>query len=324
MGEWRGMKKRLDLLENTTAGETESTETSVIDPIIEQFCDAFWLERGVSKNTLSSYRQDLINLMRWAELKEKKLLGLIRKDLMAYLTDSVGEGRGARSNARFLACARRFYRWALRENKIKKDPTLSISNPKIGRSLPKTLSEEEILNLLEAPDLTTAIGLRDRAMLEVLYACGLRISELVMMTINQLNMRQGVVRVLGKGGKERLIPMGEEALSWVQRYVSEARPDLLRDKKSDILFLSNQCQGMTRQTFWHRIKHYAIEGGIASNLLSPHVLRHAFATHLLNHGADLRVVQLLLGHADVSTTVIYTHIANARLKDLYEEHHPRA
>jgi integrase/recombinase XerD len=301
----------------------ESDIDPAMDPIIEQFCDAFWLERGVSKNTLSSYRQDLINLMRWAVLKEKKLLNLSRKDLMAYLTDSLGEGRQARSNARFLACARRFYRWALRENKIKKDPTLSISNPKLGRSLPKTLSEEDVLNLLEAPDTSTAIGLRDRAMLEVLYACGLRISELVETTINQLNLRQGVVRVIGKGGKERLIPMGEEALSWVQRYMAESRGELLKYQKSDVLFLSNQAQGMTRQTFWHRIKHYALEAGVASTL-SPHVLRHAFATHLLNHGADLRVVQLLLGHADVSTTVIYTHVANARLKSLYEEHHPRA
>jgi integrase/recombinase XerD len=295
----------------------------LIDPIIEQFCDTFWLERGVSKNTLSSYRQDLINLMRWAESKEKTLLSLSRRDLMRYLEDSLGQGRQARSNARFLACARRFYRWALRELKIKKDPTLSIANPKVGRSLPKTLSEEEVLNLLEAPDITTSIGLRDRAMLEVLYACGLRISELVNTTINQLNLRQGVIRVLGKGGKERLIPMGEEALMWVQRYVAEAREDLLKNQKSDVLFLSNQAQGMTRQTFWHRIKHCAQEAGITVNL-SPHVLRHAFATHLLNHGADLRVVQLLLGHADVSTTVIYTHVANARLKSLYQEHHPRA
>ncbi len=290
---------------------------------MDAFLDAFFLERGVSHNTLMAYRQDLLNLHRFAKLQEKSLLSLSREDLKRYLENSFVEGRSARSNARFLACARRFYRWALRERKIKGDPTLALLNPKIGRSLPKTLSEEEVLSLLETPDLSTSIGLRDRAMLEMLYACGLRISELVNTTLSQLNRRQGVVRVIGKGGKERLVPMGEEALQWVERYCSEAREDFLKRKKSDILFLSYQAQGMTRQTFWHRIKHYALEAGISSTL-SPHVLRHAFATHLLNHGADLRVVQLLLGHADVSTTVIYTHIANVRLKALYEEHHPRA
>jgi integrase/recombinase XerD len=293
------------------------------DPMADEFCDAFWLERGVSQNTLSAYRQDLLNLSRFAKKNKKKLLDLSREDLMLYLENSFMEGRVAKSNARFLACARRFYRWALREHKIGVDPTLSILNPKIGRSLPKSLSEQEVLNLLEAPDLSTAIGLRDRAMLEVLYACGLRISELVDATLGQLNVRQGVIRVMGKGSKERLVPMGEEALQWVERYCREAREDLLKGGKSDALFLSHQGQGMTRQTFWHRIKRYAVEAGIQSSL-SPHVLRHAFATHLLNHGADLRVVQLLLGHADVSTTVIYTHVANARLKSLYEEHHPRA
>ena len=294
-----------------------------MEPVMDEFSDAFWLERGVSKNTLSSYRQDLTNLCRFAQKREKKLLELTREDLMAYLEVSFSEGRMARSNARFLACARRFYQWALREHKISEDPTLSILNPKIGRSLPKILSEEEILNLLEAPDISTAMGLRDRAMLEVLYACGLRISELVETTLSQVNMRQGVVRIIGKGGKERLVPMGEEALQWVERYCREARDEFLKGQKSEVLFLSNQSQGMTRQTFWHRIKRYAKEAGINS-MLSPHVLRHAFATHLLNHGADLRVVQLLLGHADVSTTVIYIHIANARLKSLYEKHHPRA
>ncbi len=291
--------------------------------LIDEFCDAFWVERGVSKNTLSAYRQDLLSLSKFFEASGRGLLELSREDLMHYLAESVASGRKARSNARFLACFRRFYRWALREHKIEIDPTLSLLNPKLGRSLPKTLTEEEVTRLLDAPDLSTAIGLRDRAMLEVLYASGLRITELVELTLEQVNLRQGVIRVIGKGNKERLVPTGEEALDWIERYLREGRPELLKFKKSETLFLSHQSQGMTRQTFWHRIKHYAENLGIQT-VLSPHVLRHAFATHLLNHGADLRVVQMLLGHADVSTTVIYTHVANARLKALYAEHHPRA
>jgi len=293
------------------------------EQIILEFCDAFWLERGGSENTLSSYRQDLTNLSRYAEPLGKVILELSREDLMHYLSFSLSHGRLARSNARFLACARRFYRWALREHKIHTDPTLSLENPKLGRTLPNILSEDEVLALLEAPDESTAMGARDRAMLEVLYASGLRISELVQLDLTSINLRQGVVKVLGKGARERLVPMGEEALNKVQAYLEGPRAELLKGQHSDRVFLSSRSQGMTRQTFWHRIKFYAAELGIQASI-SPHTLRHAFATHLLNHGADLRAVQLLLGHQDISTTTIYTHIADTRLKALYEKHHPRA
>jgi integrase/recombinase XerD len=229
----------------------------------------------------------------------------------------------ARSTARFLSCARRFYRWLLQSEKITTDPTLNIESPKLGRSLPKTLSEQDVEALLNAPDISTAIGIRDRAMLEVLYASGLRITELVTLDLNSVNIRQGVIRVMGKGSKERLVPIGEDALDWVTKYLEQARAELLGGKVASVLFVSQHAKGMTRQTFWHRLKVYA---GLAhiSSTLSPHILRHAFATHLLNHGADLRVVQMLLGHSDVSTTTIYTHVAKARLQALYKQHHPRA
>ena len=231
-------------------------------------------------------------------------------------------GANARSSARFLSCIRGFYRFLLREKNIAHDPTLDIQSPKLGRSLPKFLTENEVEKLLASPDLSDPIGLRDRAMLELLYACGLRVSELTGLTVGSLNLRQGVVRVTGKGNKERLIPMGQEAMLWIERYSTEARLSLLDNQPAEILFPSNRAQPMTRQTFWHRIKLYAKKADIRTPL-SPHTLRHAFATHLLNHGADLRVVQLLLGHSDLSTTQIYTHVAQARMQALHAQHHPR-
>jgi integrase/recombinase XerD len=291
--------------------------------IIEQFLDALWLERGLSQNTMSAYRTDLLHFAQWLDKRATDLLTVKREDLQAYLAYRYQQKLHPRSTARFLSCVRRFYRWQLREEKITQDPTLNIESPKIGRPLPKSLSESEVEALLAAPDLNTALGMRDRAMLEVLYASGLRITELITLPMTAVNLRQGVVRVMGKGSKERLVPLGEEASDWVVRYLQSARAELLAGKTCDTVFVSQQAQMMTRQTFWHRIKQYAKTAGIRS-ALSPHTLRHAFATHLLNHGADLRVVQLLLGHSDVSTTTIYTHIAQARLRSLYSQHHPRA
>lgn len=291
------------------------------DPIIDQFLDAAWMEKGLSGNSLSAYRQDLLALSQWLEQKHKKLIQAHRSDLMDYLQHRLTEKYGSRSTARLLSCLRGFYRYWLREGSLTEDPTLQIDSPKLGRPLPKSLSEQDVEALLNAPDITQAIGLRDKAMLELLYACGLRVTELVSLSVNQINLRQGVIRVLGKGSKERLVPMGEEASSWLGRYIQEGRADFL-SQQSDVLFPSNRGQTMTRQTFWHRIKHYAKVAGITKPL-SPHTLRHAFATHLLNHGADLRVVQMLLGHSDVSTTQIYTHIAQQWLQDLHKQHHPR-
>ncbi|MDF2940488.1 MAG: tyrosine recombinase XerD [Gammaproteobacteria bacterium] len=293
------------------------------DPIIDSFTDSVWLEQGLSRNTISAYRADLRDYSKFLQSRSIMLEQAQESDIAAYLAYRYEKGMHARSAARFLSCARRFYRWALQSGKIKLDPTLNIESPKLGRPLPKTLSEQDIEALLNAPDTTTALGIRDRAMLEVLYASGLRITELVSLDLNSINLRQGVIRVMGKGSKERLVPIGEEALDWVTQYVENARADLLGDKVCSILFVSQHAKGMTRQTFWHRIKHYAGLAHIQTSL-SPHTLRHAFATHLLNHGADLRVVQMLLGHSDVSTTTIYTHVAKARLQALYKEHHPRA
>lgn len=292
--------------------------------IIDRFCDMIWLERGLSQNTMAAYRQDLTDFAKWLfQSKSGLLQGCGRAVILSYLSHRLSKGIHARSTSRFLSCVRRFYRWLLRENVISEDPTLLIDNPRVGRSLPKVLSEEEVEALLNAPDPEDALGLRDRAMLEVLYASGLRITELVSLPLTSCNLRQGVIRVLGKGNKERLVPMGDEAREWVERYLRESRAILLKADEADELFVSQRGQKMTRQTFWHRIKRYAKEAGIKT-ALSPHTLRHAFATHLLNHGADLRVVQLLLGHADVTTTTIYTHVAKARLKAMYQEHHPRA
>ncbi len=280
------------------------------------------MEKGLSDNTLSAYRRDLSSLAEWLASRGSELLRADAESLQSHLAVRHQLGRPARSSARFLSCIRGLYRYLIREGRLQEDPVTLIDNPQLGRPLPKSLSEADVESLLAAPDLDEAIGLRDRTMLEVLYACGLRVSELTGLMITQVNLRQGVVRVMGKGSKERLVPLGAEAISWLDRYLLEARPQLLRGQLSDVLFPSNRAQQMTRQTFWHRIKYWAQVAAIDKSL-SPHTLRHAFATHLLNHGADLRVVQLLLGHSDLSTTQIYTHVASARMQALHAQHHPR-
>lgn len=291
-------------------------------PLIDQFLDALWLEKGLSENSRNSYRSDLALYNGWLHERGIALDTAERDVLLDHLAWRVEQGYKARSTARLLSGARGFYRYLLRERLIGVDPTLQIDMPQLGKPLPKSLSEADVEALLQAPDLSEAIGQRDRAMLEVLYACGLRVTELVSLTLDQVNLRQGVLRVVGKGNKERLVPMGEEAVVWVERYLRDGRAELLNGKSSDIVFPSQRGEQMTRQTFWHRIKHQAQVAGIAKSL-SPHTLRHAFATHLLNHGADLRVVQMLLGHSDLSTTQIYTHVARARLQELHATHHPR-
>ncbi|PKM31429.1 MAG: site-specific tyrosine recombinase XerD [Gammaproteobacteria bacterium HGW-Gammaproteobacteria-11] len=290
--------------------------------LVADYVDSLWLERGLARPTLEAYRTDLEHLASWLAGRGSHLLQASRADLMEHLGWRIGQGYQARSTARLLSCVRGFYRHALRQNRISQDPTLDIELPKLGRPLPKSLSEAEVEALLAAPDVDDSLGLRDRCMLEVLYACGLRVSELTGLRLDQLNLRQGVVRVTGKGSKERLVPLGEEALAWLERYLREGRAELLAGQPSDVVFPSRQGREMTRQTFWHRIKLHALQAGI-NRSLSPHTLRHAFATHLLNHGADLRVVQMLLGHSDLSTTQIYTHIARQRLRDLHASHHPR-
>ena len=290
--------------------------------VIEQFTDAMWMERGLSRNTLSAYRSDLSGLAVWLLKQGRTLLAARRQDLLTYLSDRVNEGAKPRTTARLLSSMRRFYRYLIREGQLQEDPSVRIDTPRIGRPLPDTLSESEVEALLEAPDEQDTLGLRDRAMLELLYACGLRVSELVGMTTDQASLTQGVVRLVGKGSKERLVPMGEEAVDWLQHYLDESRPDLAAGSSAKQLFITRRGKGMTRQAFWYRIRHYAVKSGI-NKPLSPHTLRHAFATHLLNHGADLRVVQMLLGHSDLSTTQIYTHVARERLKDLHAQHHPR-
>jgi integrase/recombinase XerD len=291
--------------------------------LIDTFLDALWLEKGLSENTLKSYRNDLEKLGDWVSSQGISLLTLRRADMNSYLSYRMQRGLKARSTARCLSCVRAFYRYLLRENKIGVDPTLQVENPKLGRPLPDTLTEADVEKLLAAPDTSTPIGMRDRTMLEGLYACGLRVSELTNLKMSEINLRQGVVRIVGKGSKERLVPLGEEAISWLNRYLQEARNELLKNNLiQDTVFPSNRGLVMTRQTFWHRLKEHARHAGITKKL-SPHTLRHAFATHLLNHGADLRVVQLLLGHSDLSTTQIYTHIAQHRMKELHAAHHPR-
>ena len=282
--------------------------------LIDSWLDQQWLEKGLSEHSLESYRRDIRQLA--------NLLQCQRYQLLEFLADRHQQGVGARSVARQLSAVKSFYRWLKREGRIEEDPALLIERPKTGRPLPKTLTEADVEALLAAPDVSTPLGLRDRAMLELIYATGLRVTELVTLTQSQINPRQGLVRVIGKGDKERLVPLGEEALHWLARYLREARPLLLGDNQ-ELLFPSRRGTCMTRQTFWHRIKQMAMVAGVEKKL-SPHTLRHAFATHLLNHGADLRVVQLLLGHSDLSTTQIYTHVAQQRLQDLYQKHHPRS
>jgi integrase/recombinase XerD len=290
---------------------------------IEHFLDSRWMEKGLSKNTLESYGRDLRYFAIWLQSSGLSLLMVRREDVLAYLAHRYQRGLAARSTARALSSIRSFYHFLLREGQISKDPTLRVDNPKLGRKLPDTLSEDEVEALLQAPDSQTSMGFRDRAMLELLYATGLRVSELVSLQLSNLNLRQGVLRVVGKGDKERLVPLGEEAIDWVMGFIDQHRMTLMqRGGPGDVLFPSNRGRMMTRQAFWYLIKRHAAQAGI-DRPLSPHSLRHAFATHLLNHGADLRVVQLLLGHTDLSTTQIYTHVAKHRMQALHAAHHPR-
>lgn len=290
--------------------------------LIAEYLDAIWMEKGLSDNTQESYRRDLIQFAIWLNQQDRRLVEVDAAQVQDYLGVRLQQQLSSRTSARFLSCVRGFYRYLLRENRISENPVALVDNPKLSRPLPKSLSEADVEALLAAPDLSDPIGLRDRTMLEVLYACGLRVTELVELTMPQINLRQNVVRVMGKGSKERLIPMGEEAAAWLARYLREARPVLLNNMPNEVVFPSSRAQPMTRQTFWYRIKHWAMIAGIKKEL-SPHTLRHAFATHLLNHGADLRVVQLLLGHSDLSTTQIYTHVAKLRMKQQHAQHHPR-
>ncbi|KEY59289.1 site-specific tyrosine recombinase XerD [Serratia sp. DD3] len=292
--------------------------------LIEQFLDALWLERNLAENTLVSYRLDLQALAGWLAATHNSFLQAQALDLQAFLADRVEGGYKATSSARLLSAMRRLYQYFNREKLREDDPTALLASPKLPQRLPKDLSEAQVEALLQAPCVDQPLELRDKAMLEVLYATGLRVSELVGLNIGDVSLRQGVVRVIGKGNKERLVPLGEEAVYWIENYLEYGRPWMLNGQTLDVLFPSSRSQQMTRQTFWHRIKHYATLAGIDSERLSPHVLRHAFATHLLNHGADLRVVQMLLGHSDLSTTQIYTHVATERLKQLHQQHHPRA
>jgi integrase/recombinase XerD len=289
---------------------------------IDRFLDAVWMERGLSPNTLAAYRADLTALERWLEEHEVVLSSAHRGDILAFMASRVQGGARPRSTARQLSSFRRFFRHLVREGALREDPTAQIAMPKVGRSLPRSLTEEEVEALLAAPTVSDPLGHRDRTMLEVLYATGLRVTELVNLSITQVNLNQGVLRIVGKGDRERMIPLGEEAVQWIQQFLQGPRVEILLERQTDYLFPTRRGDRMTRQAFWHIIKRYARKAGVQKEL-SPHTLRHAFATHLLNHGADLRVVQMLLGHSDLSTTQIYTHVARERLKDLHSQHHPR-
>ncbi len=291
---------------------------------IDAFVDAMWLESGLSKNTLSAYRSDLKQFCVFLVTLPTSvgLLQVTQVEVQKYLAFCLANGVKASSSSRILSTLRRFYRYQIRENQMQEDPCSHVLSPKLGRPLPKSLSESDVEALLGAPNTNKAIGLRDRAMLETLYATGLRVSELVELLVNEINLTVGVLRIVGKGGKERLVPVGEQASDWISRYLLQARAELIKQKASDAVFVTNRGAGMTRQAFWHLIKKYAVVAGIESSL-SPHTLRHAFATHLLNHGADLRSIQMLLGHSDLSTTQIYTHVAKQRLQAMHAQHHPR-
>lgn len=289
---------------------------------IDEFLDQLWSERGLSQNTLAAYRADLTGLARWLAQSGVALTDATRDQLMRYIAARVEGGARPRSTARQLSSIRRFFRHQVTQGRLADDPSARIDMPRLGRPLPKSLTEGEVERLLNAPPADKPLGIRDRAMLEVLYSSGLRVTELVELRLDQMNLRQGLVRVVGKGDRERLVPLGEEAQAWLDRHLREARPELLRGRVSDYVFPTSRGDYMTRQAFWHLIKRYAAAADIATRL-SPHTLRHAFATHLLNHGADLRAVQMLLGHSDLSTTQIYTHVARERLKQVHADHHPR-
>ena len=289
--------------------------------IIDLFLDTLWMERGLSKNTLSAYRSDLCKFLLWLEGENIEVDQARSNNILTYL--ALSEKKSTRTIARSLSSLRRLYEYLYREGRMKINPVDNVDAPRLGRNLPKSLTENEVESLLEAPNVKEALGLRDKCMLEVLYATGLRVSELVALTLHQINLRQGVIRVTGKGNKERLVPFGEIPTQWLDKYLDSTRSEIIKDKfVTDVLFPSIRGKAMTRQTFWYMVKRYTVSAGIKKSI-SPHILRHAFATHLINHGADLRVVQMLLGHSDISTTQIYTHVARERLKDIHAEHHPR-
>jgi len=309
-------------MKSSDNGSTMNVLSEQDSSLIDRFLDALWMERGLSKNTLAAYRSDLQKLASWLVSRKRTLASVGRNDLLAYLAHCVEKGMHTRSSARILSSMRRLYQYLVREGVLSEDPSAQIESPKLGRPLPKTLTEEEVERLLNAPEVGTPLGLRDRAMLEVLYASGLRVSELVGLEVAKVSLSQGVLRVTGKGGKERLVPLGEEALAWLEQYLTESRPDLLHGRVSNMLFVTRRGGALTRQAFWYLIKRHALNVGL-NKPPSPHVVRHAFASHLLNHGADLRVLQMLLGHSDLSTTQIYTHVARERLKEMHAAHHPR-
>lgn len=290
--------------------------------VVERFIDEIWMEQGLSANTLAAYRSDLVRVAEWLQRHRCDLLSADRERLSRYLRERVLAGARPRTSARILSTLRQFFRHQVRTGRLASDPTARIASPRLGRRLPDTLTEAEVEALLQAPDTDDPVGLRDRAMLEVLYATGLRVSELVALSPSRINPRMGCVRIVGKGNKERLVPLGELALEWLSRYSELGRPVLARSRVVEALFITARGAALTRQAFWYRIRHWAQAAGI-HRPVSPHTLRHAFATHLVNHGADLRVVQLLLGHSDLSTTQIYTHVARERLKELHARHHPR-
>ncbi len=301
------------------------TETPLVqrsEELVDRFLDAIWMERGLFKNTLGAYRADLMTLGRGLSKNNKSIEMADKSDLLEFIAGRVEGGSKPRSTARQLSSFRRFFRYMMREGMRSSDPTVDIAMPRIGRSLPKSLTEDEVDALLQAPNTDEPLGHRDRAMLELLYATGLRVSELINLKQSQVNFNQGVLRIVGKGDRERLIPLGEESQRWMRDFIDGPRMEILLERQTDYLFPTRRGDRMTRQAFWHIIKRYAEKAGVRQKM-SPHSLRHAFATHLLNHGADLRVVQLLLGHSDLSTTQIYTHVARERLKDLHGKHHPR-
>lgn len=307
---------------STDQNNPESKLVARSEQLVDRFLDAIWMERGLSQNTLGAYRADLMTLGRGLAQTSKSIDQASKADLLGFIADRVEGGAKPRSTARQLSSFRRFYRYLVRESLRDADPTADIEMPRIGRSLPKSLSEDEVDSLLNAPNTDEPLGHRDRAMLELLYATGLRVSELINLRQSQVNFNQGVLRIVGKGDRERLIPLGDESQRWLTDFIDGPRMEILLERQTDYLFPTRRGDRMTRQAFWHIIKRYADKAGIRKKL-SPHSLRHAFATHLLNRGADLRVVQLLLGHSDLSTTQIYTHVARERLKDLHSEHHPR-
>ena len=291
--------------------------------ILDAFIDNIWIEKGLSQNTLDSYRSDLEQFSSWLEKNNLSYIKTSKKEILSYLSFLFQKGLGSKTVARKLSSLKSFFRYLVFKSIIPNDPSSEVETPKLLKSIPKSISEKEVEALLAAPDEKTDIGLRDKTMIETLYSCGLRISELTNLELLNLNLRQGVIRVIGKGQKERLVPMGDQLIGLLELYTSSSRKNLLNKRHSDFLFLSTRGQRMTRQSFWHRIKHYCLASGFEPDKISPHVLRHAFATHLLNNGADLRVVQLLLGHSDLNTTQIYTEVARQRLKRLHTEHHPR-